>query len=82
MTCGRSRPGSAISTIPGSCARRGLEGRQFGGGVVDRVTVLEIGYSARDASELDAGLHGPPVGSTPIEYATPIAVRIVPFFTC
>ena len=35
--------------------------------------MLEIGYSARDASELDAGLHGPPVGSMPIEYATPIA---------
>ena len=37
------------------------------------VTLLEIGYSARHASDLHAGLHGPPVGSMPIEYATPIA---------
>jgi len=40
---------------------------------ITTVTLLEIGYSARDASDLDAGLHGPPVGSMPIEYATPIA---------
>jgi predicted nucleic acid-binding protein len=37
------------------------------------VTLLEVGYSARDATDLDGGLHGPPVGSMPIEYATPIA---------
>jgi predicted nucleic acid-binding protein len=37
------------------------------------VTLLEVGYSARDAADLDGGLHGPPVGSMPIEYATPIA---------
>lgn len=36
------------------------------------VTLLEVGYSARDARDLDAGLHGPPVGSMPIEYTTPI----------
>ncbi len=40
---------------------------------ITTVTLLEIGYSARDASDLDAGLHGPPVSSMPIEYATPIA---------
>ena len=40
---------------------------------ITTVTLLEIGYSARDARDLDAGLHGPPVGSMPIEYATPIA---------
>ena len=40
---------------------------------ITTVTLLEIGYSARDASDLDAGLHGPPVGSMPIEYATPTA---------
>jgi len=40
---------------------------------ITTVTLLEIGYSARDARALDAGLHGPPVGSMPIEYATPIA---------
>lgn len=37
------------------------------------VTLLEIGYSARDASDLGAGLRGPPVASMPIEYATPVA---------
>ena len=40
---------------------------------ITTVTLLEIGYSAREASDLDAGLHGPPVGSMPIEYATPTA---------
>lgn len=40
---------------------------------ITAVTLLEIGYSAREASDLDAGLHGPPVGSMPIEYATPTA---------
>lgn len=37
------------------------------------VTLLEVGYSARDASDLDAGLGKPPVSSMPIEYLTPIA---------
>lgn len=37
------------------------------------VTLLEIGYSARTAAELRAGLHEPPVGSMPVEYATPTA---------
>jgi predicted nucleic acid-binding protein len=37
------------------------------------VTLLEVGYSAHDAVDLDAGLRGPPVGSMPIEYSTPIA---------
>ena len=37
------------------------------------VTLLEIGYSARDAADLDAGLRGPPISSMPIEYLTPIA---------
>lgn len=40
---------------------------------VATVTLLEVGYSARDAVDLDAGLRGPPVGSMPIEYTTPIA---------
>jgi predicted nucleic acid-binding protein len=35
------------------------------------VTLLEIGYSARSAAELRAGLHEPPVGSMPVECATP-----------
>ena len=37
------------------------------------VTLLEVGYSARSATDLHAGLHGPPVSSMPIEYATPVA---------
>jgi predicted nucleic acid-binding protein len=37
------------------------------------VTLLEVGYSARDASEVRPGLHEPPVGSMPVEYATPVA---------
>jgi predicted nucleic acid-binding protein len=35
------------------------------------VTLLEVGYSARDAAELRAGLSEPPVASMPVEYATP-----------
>lgn len=37
------------------------------------VTLLEVGYSARSATDLHAGLQGPPVSSMPIEYATPMA---------
>jgi predicted nucleic acid-binding protein len=37
------------------------------------VTLLEVGYSARSAAELRAGLYEPPVGSMPVEYATPTA---------
>jgi predicted nucleic acid-binding protein len=37
------------------------------------VTRLEVGYSARDAHDLRAGLLEPPVGSMPVEYATPTA---------
>lgn len=37
------------------------------------VTLLEVGYSARSATDLHAGLDGPPVGSMPIESATPVA---------
>lgn len=37
------------------------------------VTLLEVGYSARDRADLDAGLRGPPISSMPIEYVTPIA---------
>jgi hypothetical protein len=35
------------------------------------VTLLEVGYSARAASELQAGLRKPPIGAMPVEYATP-----------
>lgn len=37
------------------------------------VTLLEVGYSARSADDLHAGLREPPVGSMPVEYATPTA---------
>jgi predicted nucleic acid-binding protein len=37
------------------------------------VTLLEVGYSARDARDLHAGLREPPVASMPVEYATPAA---------
>lgn len=37
------------------------------------VTLLEIGYSARTAADLRAGLHDPPIGAMPVEYATPLA---------
>lgn len=37
------------------------------------VTLLEVGYSARDSQDLYAGLHEPPVASMPVEYATPTA---------
>lgn len=37
------------------------------------VTLLEVGYSARNADELRAGLYEPPVGAMPIEYVVPAA---------
>lgn len=37
------------------------------------VTLLEVGYSARDARDLHAGLHQPPVNSMPTEYVTPVS---------
>ena len=35
------------------------------------MTLLELGYSARDAADLRAGLGEPPIASMPVEYATP-----------
>lgn len=40
---------------------------------ISTVTLLEVGYSARDAHDLHAGLREPPVASMPVEYATPTA---------
>lgn len=37
------------------------------------VTLLEVGYSARDPQDLHAGLREPPVVSMPVEHATPAA---------
>lgn len=38
---------------------------------ITTVTLLEVGYSARSAADLHEGLHGPPIASMPLEYATP-----------
>ncbi len=35
------------------------------------VTVLEVGYAARDAEDLHQGLREPPVASMPVEHAAP-----------
>jgi predicted nucleic acid-binding protein len=37
------------------------------------VTLLEVGYSARDARNLRAGFEEPPLASMQVEYATPVA---------
>ncbi len=37
------------------------------------VTLLEVGYSARNAAELRAGYAQPPIASMPVEYATPVS---------
>src|SRR4051812_43243067 len=65
---------SALGRLGASAeAAAGAQRIQRGVVRVATVTLLEIGYSARDAVDLDAGLRGPPVGSMPIEYTTPIA---------
>jgi hypothetical protein len=38
---------------------------------ITTVTRLEVGYSARTATELRAGLRQPPLASMPVEYLTP-----------
>lgn len=38
---------------------------------VTTVTRLEVGYSARSAADLRAGMHGPPLSAMPVEYLTP-----------
>lgn len=38
---------------------------------ISTVTLLEVAYSARAATDLRAGLREPPIGSMPVEYATP-----------
>jgi predicted nucleic acid-binding protein len=40
---------------------------------ISTVTLLEVAYSARNALELRAGLREPPIGSMPVEHATPAA---------
>lgn len=38
---------------------------------ITTVTRLEVGYSARSASDLRSGLRNPPLSHMPVEYATP-----------
>jgi predicted nucleic acid-binding protein len=38
---------------------------------ISTVTLVEVAYSARNAPELRQGLREPPIGSMPVEYATP-----------
>jgi predicted nucleic acid-binding protein len=38
---------------------------------ITTVTRLEVGYSARTATDLRAGLRQPPVSAMPVEYLTP-----------
>ena len=59
----------------GACAESATWADRIQRGLVRiaTVTLLEVGYSARDARDLHAGLQGPPVGSMPVEYATPTA---------
>ncbi len=40
---------------------------------ITTVTLLEVGYSARNADDLRAGFAQPPISAMPIEYATPLA---------
>jgi predicted nucleic acid-binding protein len=40
---------------------------------VATVTLLEVGYSARNAEEVRAGMREPPIAAMPVEYATPTA---------
>lgn len=65
---------SALARLGGSVeASAWAERIQRGMVRIATVTLLEVGYSARDASDLDSGLRGPPVSSMSIEYLTPIA---------
>lgn len=40
---------------------------------ITTVTLLEVGYSARNADDLRIGLSRPPVSAMPVEYTTPLA---------
>jgi hypothetical protein len=39
---------------------------------ISTLTLLEVGVSARSASDLRQGLRGPPLSSMPVEYLTPV----------
>lgn len=38
---------------------------------ITTMTLLEVGYSARNVADLRTGLERPPLGSMPVEYLTP-----------
>jgi hypothetical protein len=61
--------GSARAWTP----ERGAERIERGLVRIATVTLLEVGYAARSAAEVRAGLNEPPIASMPVEYATPIA---------
>jgi predicted nucleic acid-binding protein len=57
----------AASPDAGEWARRIERGKVR----ITTVTWLEVGYSARSAADLRAGLRQPPVSAMPVEYLTP-----------
>ncbi len=63
---------SALARL-GSSAEAGEWALRIERGLVriTTVTLLEVGYSARSARDLRAGLHNPPISAMPIEYLTP-----------
>lgn len=65
---------SALVRLGGSPDVEAWAGRIERGLVrIATVTLLEVGYSARDRQDLQEGLREPPVVSMPVEYATPAA---------
>ncbi len=65
---------SALTRL-GSSAEAGAWAQRIERGTVriSTVTLLEVGYSARNADDLNAGLGRPPISAMPVEYATPHA---------
>ena len=79
MTVADDEPGwlidkSALVRLDTSADAEAWAGRIERGLVrIATVTLLEVGYSARSASELRAGYSQPPIASMPVEYATPVS---------
>ena len=63
---------SALARL-GSSAEALLWAERIGRGLVQvtTVTLLEVGYSARSAGDLRAGLHNPLLSHMPVAYSTP-----------
>ena len=63
---------SALVRLAGSPDARDWAGRIERGLIrITSVTRLEVGYSARTAADLRAGLRQPPLSAMPVEYLTP-----------